>query len=191
MMRRPADTRAEDARAAILSAARTQFAQRGYQAATVRSIARDAAIDPAMVIRYFGSKDGLFAASADVDLRIPDLTAVPTARLGRAVVGHFLDRWEGDPADDVLLLLLRSAAVEERAAERMRTLFSDQLVPAITPVVPDRREAPARAALVSSQLLGLALVRQVLRLAPSRSLDRDTLVRRVGHTVQQYLRSAL
>lgn len=54
---------------------------------------------------------------------------------------HFLDRWEGDPDDDALLMLLRSAAVETAAARRMQAIFTEQLVPAITPVAGDPTEA--------------------------------------------------
>ena len=174
-----------DSRQAILAAARARFAEHGYAAATVRAIAADAGIDPAMVIRYFGSKANLFALVADIDLRIPDLHLVPRAELGRILVGHFLDRWEGN--DDVLLLLLRSAAVERKAADRMRALFAGQLVPAIATVLADPQEAGCRAGLIATQMLGLALARSVLRLDHVVELDRDDLVDHVGETIQRYL----
>src|SRR5436190_14098251 len=87
--------RSDATRAAILGAARERFAADGYERATIRAIAADAGIDPAMVMRYYGSKDRLFAAAAEFDLRLPDLTSVPRTRLGETLVGHFLDRWEG------------------------------------------------------------------------------------------------
>lgn len=172
-------------RDAILQAARQRFAQYGYDAATVRAIAADAHIDPAMVIRYFGSKANLFALAVDIDLRLPDLRSVPRSRLGRTLVGLFMDRWEG--SDDVLLMLLRSAAVLPEAAERMRAIFAGQVVPAIRAVLANPDEADRRAGLIASQLLGLALTRSVLRLQPVAGLDRDTVVQHVGQTVQQYL----
>jgi AcrR family transcriptional regulator len=174
-----------DSRQAILAAAKVRFAEQGYTAATIRAIAADASIDPAMVIRYFGSKANLFALVADVDLRVPDLQLVPRAELGRALVGHFLDRWEG--SDDVLLLLLRSATVEPAAVDRMRAIFAGQLVPAIATVLAEPREAKRRAGLIATQMLGLALVRSVLRLDPVVGLDRDTIVDHIGETVQRYL----
>lgn len=181
-------TRADDTRARIRRAARSRFAAEGYRAATIRAIAADADIDPSMVMRYFGDKAGLFAEVVDIDLRLPDLSAVPRRRLGATVVDHFLTRWEGDAADDALLVLLRSAATDEAASARLVTLFAEQLVPALRPVVPDT-EAEKRAGLVSSQMLGLALTRHVLRLPPVVALDRIELVRLVGPTVQRYLTS--
>ena len=61
---------------------------------TIRAIAADAGIDPAMVMRYYGNKERLFAAAAEFDLRLPDVTAMPRAQVGIRIVGHFLNRWE-------------------------------------------------------------------------------------------------
>src|ERR1700751_3967750 len=78
-----------ETKAAILAAARTGFAEPGFERATIRAIAADANIDPSMVMRYFGSKDQLFAAAADFDLQIPDLSDVAAAELGAPLVGPF------------------------------------------------------------------------------------------------------
>src|SRR3954467_2983932 len=86
----------EVTKAAILAAARERFAADGYERATIRAIASDAEIDPAMVMRYFGSKEKLFAAAAEFDLRLPELTALPRGQVGAAFVAHFIDRWEED-----------------------------------------------------------------------------------------------
>src|ERR1700737_926978 len=88
----------ESTKAAILSAARERFAAVGDEAATIRAIAADAGIDPAMVMRYFGSKDQLFAAAAEFDLRFPGFAGVEHVHLGAAVVRHFLDPWGGEDA---------------------------------------------------------------------------------------------
>jgi AcrR family transcriptional regulator len=176
--------RSDATRIAILNAAREQFAAEGYDRATIRAIAQDAGIDPALVIRYFGSKEELFAAAADFDLRVPDLTAVPRSRLGAALVGHFLDRWEGD---DRLKALLRASLSNPAAAERLRGIFATQLISAMAPLFPSRAIAAPRAGLVASQMLGLALTRYLLRLPPVTTLDRDALVQWLGPTIQRYL----
>src|SRR5205814_2928039 len=95
--------RSDATRAAILDAARERFAADGYERATIRAIAADARIDPAMVMRYYGNKEKLFAAAAEFDLRLPDLAAIPRGRLGRTVVGVFLDPWEPDETMPALL----------------------------------------------------------------------------------------
>lgn len=184
-------TKSSRTRARILAAAHAEFSVRGYQATTVRAVARNAAIDPAMVIRYFHSKAGLFDAVCEISLRLPPLDAVPRDDLGRSLVDHFLARWEGDPADDSLLLLLRSAAVEPEAVARLQGIFEDQLIPALSGVITDPAQAPTRVALVSSQLLGLALTRHILRLPPMVALSRAEIVAAVGPTIQRYLEGPL
>lgn len=181
----PAPRRSDATKASILAAAREQFAASGYQGATIRAIAAAAAIDPALVMRYFGNKEALFAAAAEFDLRLPDLASLPRQSLGAALVEHFVDRWEGD---DTLMALLRAAATNEVAAERMQTIFATQMAPLIARLSGEPRAAAAsRAGLIASQILGLALCRYVLKLAPVVSLKRADIVRRVGPTVQAYL----
>lgn len=185
MSETPPPVRRSDAtKASILAAARAQFAALGYQATTIRSVANAADIDPAMVMRYFGNKEGLFAAAADFDLRLPDLTQVPRAALGAGLVGHFLDRWEGD---ETLMALLRAATTNEAAAERMQAIFATQMAPLIARLTGEPRAAAARAGLIATQILGLALCRYVVRLPPVVALKRPEIVRRVGATVQSYL----
>ncbi|MBM7083181.1 TetR/AcrR family transcriptional regulator [Micromonospora humidisoli] len=178
--------RSDATRAAILTAARQRFAADGYERATIRAIAADARIDPSMVMRYYGSKEGLFAAAAEFDLRLPDLTDQPTDQLGEVLVRHFLDRWEGD---GTLVALLRTAATNQGAADRMRAVFTDQLGAAVAAVVPDPAQAPRRAGLVASQMLGLALTRYVLRLPPVVDMPPADLVTWLAPTVQRYLRA--
>ncbi|MEV0260147.1 TetR family transcriptional regulator [Streptomyces sp. NPDC050617] len=160
--------RSDGTRAAILDAARRRFAEHGYERTTIRAVAADAGIDPAMVMRYYGSKDRLFEAALAIDLRLPDLRDVPRADIPRRLVRHFLDRWEGDPTDDALLLLLRCAVTNERAAERVRGLLTGQVAPALAAVTDDRRLG-----LLSSQLLGLALTRYLLRVPVVADLTAD------------------
>ncbi|MEV5879303.1 TetR family transcriptional regulator [Streptomyces sp. NPDC052101] len=176
--------RSDATRTAILDAARERFAADGYERATIRAIAKDASIDPSMVMRYFGSKEGLFAAAVALDLRLPDLTRMPRDEVGRALVGHFLDLWE---ENEELTAVLRVGATNEAGAERMQGIFRDQLLPVARQVCPDPEQVPARAALCAAQLLGLALTRYVLRLPPARELTREELLAWLGPTVQRYL----
>jgi AcrR family transcriptional regulator len=177
-------TKADQTKAAILVAARARFAESGYEAATIRAIAADANIDPSMVMRYFGNKDQLFAAAAEFDLRFPDLSGVDPADLGDALVSHFLALWEDD---DALTVLLRSATTNAEAAQRMTEIFAAQLLPAIAKFVPD--DAPRRAGLIATQVLGMALCRFVLRLPPVVALTTDELHDWLGPTLQRYATS--
>ena len=125
----------EETKAVILAAARERFAKSGFERATIRAIAADANIDPSMVMRYFGNKDQLFAAAADFDLQMPDLSDVDRDQLGAALVDHFMNRWERDEA---LIVLLRSSATNAEAAQRMRSMFASQLLPVIAKINPAR-----------------------------------------------------
>jgi AcrR family transcriptional regulator len=178
-MRRSSD----ETKAVILAAARERFGASGFQAATIRRIAADAGVDPAMVMRYYGSKDKLFAAAADFDLRFPDVSKVERAELGRSLVRHFLDRWEGDEA---LVILLRSSATNSEAAQRMGEIFGAQLLPLVVGLAP-ASESATRAGLIATQILGMALCRFVLRLPPVVEMTRDEVVDWVGPTIQRYL----
>ncbi|WP_432063592.1 TetR family transcriptional regulator [Streptomyces sp. C10-9-1] len=176
--------RSDATRAAILEAARERFASDGYERATIRAIARDAGIDPSMVMRYFGNKEGLFAAASAIELELPELGAPPSRHVGAALVTHFLDRWE---RDDVLTGLLRVGVTNAAGAERMQAIFAEQLGPVALGVCPEPAEAPRRAALAASQILGMALARYVLRLPPAVELSRDEVIAWLGPTVQRYL----
>ncbi|MGW1356419.1 TetR/AcrR family transcriptional regulator [Streptomyces chartreusis] len=181
----PAPPRRSDAtRTAILDAARERFAADGYERATIRAIAKHANIDPSMVMRYYGNKEGLFAAAMAIDLKLPKPGALSREDVGRALVTHFLGMWE---ENEVLTALLRVGATNQAGAERMQGIFADQLLPLARRVCPDPEQAPARAALVSSQLLGLALTRYVLRFPPAVALAPEELVAWLAPTVQRYL----
>ncbi len=181
-----------DTKAAILAAARTRFAAEGYRSASLRAVARDVGVDAALVVRYFGSKPGLFAAATDLDLRVPDLTDAPADEHGERLVEHFLSRWDaGTPEGQVLLTLLRSAASDAAAAAGMRELFARQLIPALRRLVTDESEVPQRAALVASQMLGLSLARSVLELPPFDAMPPKVIAANVGATIQRYLHEPL
>ncbi|KUN29035.1 TetR family transcriptional regulator [Streptomyces antibioticus] len=181
---RPRPRRSDATRDAILVAARERFATDGYERATIRAIAKDANIDPSMVMRYYGNKEGLFAAAVAVDLRLPDLGGLSPQDVGAVLVRHFLDMWEDD---EVLTALLRVGATNQAGAERMQGIFRDQLLPVARQVCPDPEQIPVRAALTASQLLGLALTRYVLRIPPAVALHPEEIVAWLGPTVQRYL----
>lgn len=174
----------EETKAKILAVARERFAADGYERTTIRAVATDAGIDPAMVMRYFGSKDRLFAVAAEFDLRMPDLGNVPADRLGAVLTAHFLDLWEGNEA---LMILLRTGVTNEAAAERMRDIFATQLGPIVKSVSRTPEDAFLRAGLAAGQILGLALCRYILRLPPVVAMSREEIIAWVAPTLQRYL----
>jgi AcrR family transcriptional regulator len=178
--------KSERTQAAILAAAGQLFAELGYDRTTIRDVAARAAIDPAMVIRYFGGKEELFARAVVVDLKLPDLSGVARSRIGETLVRHFLGYWESENRHRGLPLLLRSAASNDYAARKVRDVFAGQVVPALARAL-DPATAAERVGLVSSQLLGLAFCRYVLKLPPVVAMSHELIVREVGATIQRYI----
>ncbi|MEV6341432.1 TetR family transcriptional regulator [Nocardia vinacea] len=185
----PPTRRSDATRAAILAAARARFAAEGFRKATIRAIAADAAIDPSMVMRYFGSKDGLFAAAVDVRLDLPDLAAADPDALGELLVRRFLAIWEDQPDNKVLVILLRSSITDEGVSQRFRQIFAEQVLPAVLRFG-DPADAQRRGGLIVTQLLGLALCRYVLELPPVVGLTREQIIADIAPTLQRYLTSA-
>jgi AcrR family transcriptional regulator len=167
----------------IAQAAAALFAAKGYERTSVRDIAAAAEIDPAMVLRYFGSKDALFTEVTTFNLNLPDLTTVKRETVGEVLVRHYLSVWEGDGSG--MQILLRSAVSNDAAAARMREVFGRQVLPTIAKIAPDR---PAeRAALVGTQLLGLGLTRYLLKLPPMVNMPAERLITELGRTLQSYI----
>jgi AcrR family transcriptional regulator len=184
----PPPRRSDPTRARILHAARRRFAERGYEGTTIRAVAADAEIDPSLVMRYYGSKDGLFAAAADVDLRLPDLSAIPRRTWGRRIVRHFFDRWYAS-GDQTLALLLRAAASNEHAVRRLRSIVETQIATALRGGGADQPER--RASLVASQMLGVAYSREILGISPIAAEPPEELIRIIGPTIQRYTTATL
>ena len=154
--------RSEGTRRAILEAARSAFAARGYEQTTIRGVAAVAGVDASMVMRYFGSKAGLFTAAATPNLTAPDLLAVPARPRGEVMVRTFVDRWE-DAAGGRADLLLRAAVTSEAVAARLQAALG-QLITAPVAALAGTGVAE-RGSFIATQLLGLTLCRYILRLS--------------------------
>lgn len=185
------ERKSERTRRAILDAARTHFAARGFDGANLRAIGAEASIDPSMVVRYFGSKEGLFAAAVNPDLKLPDLRTVPESEHGVVVARHFLRRWEGDLSDHVLPTLLRSAVTNAKVAEQLRQIVARQLHAMLGPVVAVPEELNLRSSLVASQLIGVGLTRYIIGLPGIAERPVALLALDLAPTVQSYLHGPL
>ncbi|MGL4094934.1 TetR family transcriptional regulator [Agrobacterium cavarae] len=182
---KPKALRSQPTRDRILATARECFSQSGFEKTTIRTVATGAGVAPAMVIRYYGNKEGLFAAAARLDLQLPRLDGVPLEGVGEVLVRHFLDRWEGVRSDGQLQALLRAAISHTGAREKLRQIFEKQLCAAIGRSGVD--QASTRAALVASQMLGLALGRYILKLEPLATMSSGTITSLFAPTIQHYL----
>jgi AcrR family transcriptional regulator len=184
---------APDTRAAILAAARSRFAAQGYAGTSVRSVAADAGVDPALVHHYFGTKDDLFVAA--LELRVDPRTAVlPVLEGGPDGAGERLMRlvvsvWDDEEARLPLLALVRGI-LEPGGQNLVRDGFLRMVLEPMGPAFgldqPERRLA-----LVASQLAGLILVRYVVALEPLASASADVLVATYAPVLQAYLTGPL
>jgi AcrR family transcriptional regulator len=178
--------RSQATRDRILNEARRLFAELGYERTTIRAIAAAADINVSMVVRYFGSKEDLFAKAASLDLHVPDLASVPPDKRGEAIVTRFLDRWEGPEAGDELPALVRAAATHEAARQRVVDLIMQQAGPEIRSTLSEE-QFERRLGLVITQMSGLAFSRYVLKVPLVIALEREDIIRSLGATVQRYL----
>ncbi|MFJ5709788.1 MULTISPECIES: TetR family transcriptional regulator [unclassified Streptomyces] len=181
------------ARERILEAARTQFAERGYDKTSVRGIAKAAGVDPALVHHYFGTKDEVFAAAIEVSfeptLVVPAILDGPREAVGERLARFFIGVWENPVSRAPLLAIIRSAVTHEAAAKVLRSFVLRRLLERIAAdlAVPDPR---FRAELAASHMIGIVILRYVIRVEPLASADPERIVAEVAPTLQRYLTEA-
>ncbi|MBU8856127.1 MULTISPECIES: TetR family transcriptional regulator [unclassified Micromonospora] len=180
-----------DTREAILAAAREAFAERGYDAASIRAIAAAAGVDPALVHHYFGGKEELFRAAtafpADPERLLPAVLAGGPDAAGERMVRVFLEVWDS-PTGTAAVALLRSAVSNEWTARLLREFLVTQVLRRVLDQLDiDPGQRALRGGLVATQLAGLAMMRYVLRLDAVATAEPATLVAAIGPTVQRYL----
>jgi AcrR family transcriptional regulator len=185
-----------DTREAILDAARAAFADRGFDGASIRSIASAAGVDPALVHHYFGPKEQLFLATVGAPVNpgdlIPAILAGERAEIGERLVRTFVSVWDDPHSGPKLVAIVRSALAHDWSARMLREFLTSQILRrVIAKADVPAAEAPIRAALVASQMIGLGLARFVLKIEPLASADIETVVATVGPTVQRYLTGPL
>ncbi len=169
-------------RTAIITAAHPLFAKHGYERTTIRRVAEVAGFDPALVIRYFGNKQGLFAAVAGVDLEVPDLSGVAPDEVADLLIPMFVRAWG---PDGPLLGLLRAAASNHAAAAALRTLFSEIVAPMLAKVATDNHVI--RAGLIGSHLVGIAVARMIIGTPPLVDLTDKELTEWLRPVIAHYL----
>jgi AcrR family transcriptional regulator len=181
------------ARERILQAARDEFAERGYDKTTMRGIARAAGVDAALVHHYFGTKDDVFAAAIEVSFEpatvVPQILGQGAAGIGERLARFFIGVWENPASRAPLLAVIRSALTHEAAAKVLRGFVLRHLLERVAAEldVPDPR---FRAELAASHMVGIAILRYVIRVEPLASADPEEIIRIVAPTLQRYLTEA-
>lgn len=177
-------------RDAVLHAAKRQFALGGYEKTTLRAIADDARVDPAMLLYLFGSKAELFRESLKLVLDPNVITAQLTEAdgdLGCRIVRAYLSVWEAPDTAASMVSMVQSATSNSDAHEAFREFLQSYVMAAVTAALGGGEEVQLRAMLAATNLVGTAMLRYVMRVPPLSSLSAEEVVALIGPTVQRYL----
>jgi AcrR family transcriptional regulator len=187
---RPRAEHGGDSRARILQAAEREFAAKGYDATSLRAVARRAGVDPALVHHYFDDKADLFAEVVAAPLR-PDraVKAVlggPRDQIGTGIVRFLLTEFEKPGVRDRGTALIRSVVGSDGTSRFIKEFLVREVFHRLAKAL-DAPDAELRATLAASQVVGVMLTRYVLRLEPMADAPVDELVARLGPAVQWHL----
>ncbi len=181
----------DHSREAILAAARKLFAEQGFEGTSLRQVARESSVDPAMVHHFFGGKDELFAASVELPADPAEVLAgvetLDPAVRAEAIVRAVLRLWES-PAQHGLVAFVRgNHRLQGQDGTHARNGEPHHLSRIMAGLPGSPEEVRVRGNLVATQVVGLMLVRYVIRLEPLASADQEDVVRFVAPNIQRYL----
>ena len=187
-----------DTRSKILAAARTQFIAVGYRAATVRSIAAQAGVDPALISYFFGSKQHLFgealALRANPAEIIAEAMAGPLDELPRRLLTVLLETWD-QPENQPTLLAIAQAGAGPDSSALTRSFVEEVLAVPITERLlhegAPTGEVRLCTALVLTQLVGVIYARYVLAVDPVAAIPRQAFIDRFTPALNTVVRSCL
>ena len=174
----------------IRQAARGVFAELGYDKASIRAIARAADVDPALVHHYFGAKEQIFEAAVELSfapaVHAPEVLAGTRDQVGERLARYFIGVWEDPVTRAPLLAVVRSAVTNETAARVLRTFVLRRLLLRVAGDL-DLPDARLRAELAAAQMIGVAMLRYVLKVEPLSTATVDDIVAYVAPAIQRYL----
>lgn len=183
--RRPGQT---ESRERILEAARSLFGQKGYDGTTIRAIAAEAGVNPALLHHFFGTKEQVFAAALNFPVNpaelVPKILDGPRDEVGHRMVRLILEVWRDPDTRQSFLALLRSVATHDAAVRVLREFLEHAVLARLSVALDVPR---LRLTAAAAQVMGLALVRFVIGLDPLASADEEEIVRLVGPVIQYYI----
>ncbi len=192
--RRPASS---DTRGAIVEAARAEFAESGYDATSLRGVARRAGVDPALLHHYFDGKPGLFAevlqVPADPEALIRAVAEGPLEDVGEQMARTFLTVWDAPEGRERFQVLMRSAVSHDDAARMLREFVVGTIFSGLLRQVAARHEEVSvaeievRASLAAAQMVGVGMLRYVIGHPVMVEASADLLAAHLGPTLQRYL----
>ena len=180
--------------ARIVAAARDEFAEQGWAGTTIRAVARAADVDPALVYHYFGSKEGLLDAATNPPQKwlenVAKVWTTPIDQLGAALITLLLASWADDEIGPTLRAILQTAAHEPSTREKLRRVVEGSLM-GVSELGSDERDRLVRSGLISSQMMGFALMRYVWKIEPVASMTDDEAIAAITPNLQHYVNGDL
>ncbi|MDM0004992.1 TetR family transcriptional regulator [Variovorax sp. J22G73] len=183
-----ASRNATETRGRILEAARACFSRRSYENVGVREIGRAAGVDAALVNRYFGNKEMLFAEVVQGAFRVEEHLPESLDTLGEFLVkgvmaeGSANDEGSTDDGFNALRLLILAAASPETAATVSAQFHAEFVAPLAKKL--RGRDAELRAALIGSYVIGLATMRHLLDSPTLADASQRKLAALAGEAIQ-------
>jgi hypothetical protein len=179
---------------AILDAARRRFAAVGYERSTMRAIAAKAGVDPALVHHFYGTKEQLFVAASGFPTIpsevIKQVMTVGRSELGGTMARTLMDIWDTPSAQTQIAGLLRTALTHDSAMDMLRGFITSTIWDTLSEAL-GTDDAPYRASLVASQLVGLIMARYIVKVPPLADAPAEDVIAAVGSTLQRYLTGPL
>lgn len=176
--------------ARIAAAARDEFAEHGWAGTTIRAVARTADVDPALVYHYFGSKEGLLDAATNPPQKwlenVAKVWTTPVDQLGAALITLLLASWADDEIGPTLRAILQTAAHEPSTREKLGRVVAGSLM-GVSELGSDERDRLIRSGLISSQMMGFALMRYVWKIEPLASMSVDEAIAAIAPNLQRYV----
>lgn len=169
--RRPPSHDPDGRRADVLAAARRLFATHGYAQTSIRAIAAEADVNHALILGYFGGKEGLFMEAVGRFEIPPGALDGPIDDMGTRIARAYIERWENMADDDPWLALVRSSLSHEGSHELLRSALEEQQTEPLRRVLGEDGDGPARSAIVECLIAGMIMARYVYALEPARSLS--------------------
>ncbi|GAB1824565.1 TetR/AcrR family transcriptional regulator [Herbidospora sp. RD11066] len=177
-----------DTRGDIITAARGVFAEKGFDKATVRGIAREANVDPALVHHYFDTKEGLFVAAmqfpVEPSVAVPMILAGPREEMGERLIRFILTVASDEDRRAPIIAMIRSAMSNEQAATMVREFLGEAVLHRLAHglgIDPIRIEA------AFGQMIGVVMLRYIVKIEPIASASVDDLVALLAPTLQRYV----
>jgi AcrR family transcriptional regulator len=178
----------------IVAAARDEFAAHGWAGTTIRAVARAADVDPALVYHYFGSKEGLLDAATNPPQKwlesVATVWTTPVDQLGAALITLLLASWADDEIGPTLRAILQTAAHERATREKLRRVVEGTLM-GVSGLGRDERDRLVRSGLISSQMMGFALMRYVWKIEPIASMAEEEAIAAIAPNLQRYVNGDL